>query len=99
MVRSYRIGSLAGIAIIIVADVGPAQNGYYAITAIANGQSSRRPVGYADIVDKVKLAVRVKVDASKLALDNGLSLSGDSPLERFFRALWQAGSATIAELA
>jgi serine protease Do len=90
MAQSDRIGVLAGIAIIVVAanvvftPVAPSA----AVTAIAQGQSSQRPVSYADIVDKVKpavISVRVKVDAGKLAPDDGLSLFGDSPLERFFQ--------------
>jgi serine protease Do len=88
MTQYHRIGALAGIAIIVIAadvvfsPVAPS----VAITAISHGQSSQRPVGYADIVDKVKpavISVRVSVDGSRLALDQGLSVLGDSPLERF----------------
>jgi serine protease Do len=87
MAQSHPISVLAGIAIIIVASnfvfspIAP----NVAVTAIAHGQSNQRPSGYADIVEKVKPAVvslRVKADAGKPTLDDGLSFFGDLPLER-----------------
>jgi serine protease Do len=87
---SFRIALLASAASTVVATgilfspIAP----NIAITAIAYGQSSQRPVGYADIVDKVKravISVRIKVDASKLTLDESLPPFGDSSLERFLR--------------
>src|SRR6266446_7313609 len=59
-----------------------------ALTAIAYAQGVQRPMGFADIVDKVKpavMSVRVKVaGGAKL-----MGFEGDSPLppnvERFFR--------------
>jgi hypothetical protein len=47
----------------------------------------QRPCG-GDMVKPAAVSIRVKVDAGKLTLDNGLRLFGDSPLERFSPAFW-----------
>jgi serine protease Do len=91
MARTHSIDVLASIAIIVVgsnlvfSSVAP----NVAVTAIAHGQSSQRPIGYADIVDKVKRAVvslRVKADADTPTLDDGLPSFGHLPVERFLRS-------------
>jgi serine protease Do len=87
MAQSHRISVLAGVATIVAATgllLSPVAPNM-AVTATAHGQLSQRPVGYADIVDKVKpavVSVRVEVDAGKLTPDDGLSAFGDSHLER-----------------
>jgi serine protease Do len=94
MARSHSIDVLASIAIIVVASnlvfspVAP----NVAVTAIAHGQSNQRPIGYADIVDKVKPAVvslRVKADADTPTLDDGLPSFGDLPVERSLQSFGQ----------
>jgi serine protease Do len=95
MAQSHRISILAAIAIIVVASnpvfspVAP----NVAVTGIAHGQSNQRPIGYADIVDKVKPAVvslRVKVDAGKLTVGDGLPSFSDLPLERSLQRFGQS---------
>jgi serine protease Do len=88
MAQFYRIGVLAGAATIIATGVlfSPVAPNV-AVRASAHDQSIQRPVGYADLVTKVKpavISVRVKVDADKLTLDDGWPVFGDSPLGRFF---------------
>jgi serine protease Do len=87
MAQYRRISVLAGVAIIVVASTGVfspvAPN--MAVTGIAHGQSNRRPIGYADIVDKVKPAVvslHVKVDPGKPIVGDGLPSFGAPALER-----------------
>jgi serine protease Do len=59
------------------------------LTSAANAQTVRGPVGFADIVDKVKpavISVRVKFGAGPQITDDRSSPSPqESPLERFFR--------------
>src|SRR5215213_3782492 len=56
----------------------------------AYAQSAQRPVGFADIVEKVKpsvISVRVKVDggARTMSFDGDSPFPPGSPMERFFR--------------
>src|SRR5262245_7385184 len=60
------------------------------LASIAYAQGVQRPVGFADIVEKVKpavISVRVKVDAGAkmMGLEGNTPLSPNSPMERFFR--------------
>src|SRR4051812_5691636 len=61
------------------------------LASSAHAQSAQRPVGFADIVEKVKpsvISVRVKVDggARTMSFDGGDSpFPPGSPMERFFR--------------
>jgi serine protease Do len=60
------------------------------LTNIAYAQSMQRPVGFADIVEKVKpavISVRVKVDASTkmMGFDGNMPFPPNSQMERFFR--------------
>ena len=57
----------------------------------AYAQTAQRPVGFADIVEKVKpsvISVRVKVDGgprTQMSFDGDLPFPPGSPMERFFR--------------
>ena len=59
------------------------------LTSIAYAQNSQRPVGFADIVEKVKpavISVRVKVDSgAKMMGLEGSPFPPNSQMERFFR--------------
>jgi serine protease Do len=60
------------------------------LTGIAHAQSVQRPVGFADIVEKVKpavISVRVKVDAGAkmMGFDGNSPLPQNSPMEKFLR--------------
>src|ERR1041384_692551 len=60
------------------------------LTTPAYGQTAQRPVGFADIVEKVKpsvISVRVKVDggARTMSFDGDSPFPPGSPMERFFR--------------
>jgi len=57
---------------------------------IAHAQNAQRPVGFADIVEKVKpavISVRVKVDAGAkmMGFEGNLPFPPNSQMERFFR--------------
>jgi serine protease Do len=57
----------------------------------AHAQASAHPVGFADIVDKIKpavISVRVKIDAGKRPKETS-PFPKDSPLDRFFRRFGQ----------
>jgi serine protease Do len=61
-----------------------------AFPTAAAAESVQRPVGFAEIVEKVKpavISVRVKVDASAetSSLEGNLPFPPNSPMERFFR--------------
>ena len=61
-----------------------------ALTPIAYAQGVQRPVGFADIVEKVKpavISVRVKVDAGAkpMGFDGSSPFPPNSQMERFFR--------------
>ena len=92
MVRFRRIGLLATIGAAVLAGVFfPPVISQTSIPAFA--QSSLRPTGYADIVDKVKpavISVRVKVDARDLMTDDGLSVADASLLDRLLRRFDQS---------
>src|SRR2546425_2379829 len=61
-----------------------------ALTEIAYAQGVQRPVGFADIVEKVKpavISVRVKLggSAKTMSFENDLPFPPNSQIERFFR--------------
>jgi serine protease Do len=61
------------------------------IVSRAQAQTLARPVGFADVVDKVKpavMSVRVKIDAGKRTKEAS-PFPKDSPLDRFFRRFAQ----------
>jgi serine protease Do len=71
------IAFLAGASVALRSDLVPH----------ASAQMRARPVGFADVVDKVKpavMSVRVKIDAGKRAKESS-PFPKDSPLDRFFR--------------
>src|SRR5436305_12273221 len=60
------------------------------LTSPAYSQTVQRPVGFADIVEKVKpavISVRVKVDggARSMSFDGDSPFPPGSPMERFFK--------------
>ena len=64
--------------------------------SVAAAAESARPVGFADIVEKVKpavVAVRVKMDpaAKSTGLDGGSPFPQNSPMEQFFRRFGMPG--------
>jgi serine protease Do len=66
------------------------------LTNVAYAQSMQRPVGFADIVEKVKpavISVRVKVDASTkmMGFDGNMPFPPNSQMERFFRRFGMPG--------
>ena len=67
-----------------------------ALTNIAYAQGVQRPVGFADIVEKVKpavISVRVKVDANTklMGFDGNMPFPPNSQMERFFRRFGMPG--------
>ncbi|HEY7247669.1 MAG TPA: Do family serine endopeptidase [Xanthobacteraceae bacterium] len=89
--RIALLASAAGLGAAILfsgATVGLYQNGISPATAVA--QTAQRPVGFADIVEKVKpavISVRVKLDpgARMMGLEGNSPFGPNSPMERFFR--------------
>jgi serine protease Do len=85
--RLVLLASVAGLgAAVLFTGPGAPQVGLPSFPAVAHAQSTQRPVGFADIVEKVKpavISVRVKVEGGART---GLS-SRDLPpgLEQFFR--------------
>ena len=64
--------------------------------SVARAAENARPVGFADIVEKVKpavVAVRVKMDpaAKSTGLDGGSPFPQNSPMEQFFRRFGMPG--------
>jgi serine protease Do len=86
--RLVLLASVAGLgAAVLFAGPGTPQVGLPSFPAVAHAQNAQRPVGFADIVEKVKpavISVRVKVDGG--ARTGGLSRRDLPPgLEQFFR--------------
>src|SRR5580704_11249407 len=86
--RLVLLASVAGLgAAVLFAGPGTPQVGLPSFPAVAHAQNVQRPVGFADIVEKVKpavISVRVKVDGG--ARTGGLSRRDLPPgLEQFFR--------------
>lgn len=86
-----RFGLLAGAAVGAVFAVSAVVASIPVTFAQDLSQQAQRlaqPVGFADIVEKVKpavIAVRIRMDGGPQASGNGLPLPKDSPVERFFR--------------
>jgi serine protease Do len=88
-----RLTLLAGVAGLGIAVLfgGPGLVGKGPVLSdIAYAQSAQRPVGFADIVDKVKpavISVRVKMDggAKMMGFEGGTPFPPNSQMERFFR--------------
>src|SRR3984893_5033498 len=82
-----RLAVPAGIAALVVLCFGQGVVPEPGFTSKAHAQAMTRPVGFADIVDKVKpavISVRVNIVAGRQARGNAPSPQ-DSPLDRFFR--------------
>src|SRR5215469_12769657 len=85
----HRLGSRAGLAALVVTAflAGASLALRPDLVSRASAQAHARPVGFADVVDKVKpavISVRVKIDAGKRAKETS-PFPKDSPLDRFFR--------------
>jgi serine protease Do len=82
-----RLAVPAGIAALVVLCFGHGVVPEPGFTSQAHAQAMPRPVGFADIVDKVKpavISVRVNIVAGRQARGNS-PFPQDSPLDRFFR--------------
>jgi serine protease Do len=89
--RVLLLAGVAGLSASLVAGANliPSRTGS-TLTGIAYAQDAQRPVGFADIVEKVKpavISVRVKVDtgARMMGLEGNPSFPPNSEMERFFR--------------
>jgi len=88
-----RLVLLATVASLGAAGLAIGSNGFHQAPtyAVANAaESTQRPVGFADLVQKVKpavISVRVKVDAGAemMGFDGDMPFPQNSPKERFFR--------------
>ncbi len=94
ILSARRVLLLAGVAglsasLVAGANLMPSRTGS-TLTGIAYAQGAQRPVGFADIVEKVKpavISVRVKVDtgARMMGLEGNPASPPNSEMERFFR--------------
>jgi serine protease Do len=95
ILSARRVALLAGVAglsasiLFGAANLAPNTAGS-ALSSIAFAQNVQRPVGFADIVEKVKpavISVRVKVDAGAkmMGFEGNLPFPPNSQMERFFR--------------
>jgi serine protease Do len=86
--RGFRFAVPAAIAIAVYcAGLVPGLAPMPGAMSQAEAQGIPRPVGFAEIVDKVKpavISVRVKIDAGRRTRDSS-PFPQDSPLDRFFR--------------
>src|SRR5262249_43816204 len=81
-VAAARIGTAAVLATLSLAALPPVADG---VLSPARAQTAQRPIGFADIVEKVKpavISVRVKFDAARA---NGGNALQDTPLDDFLR--------------
>jgi serine protease Do len=91
-VTARRLALLAGVAALGASAffAGSAFNPQSALGTLAHAQNLQRPVGFADIVEKVKpavVSVRVKMDGGPrtTGFDGDLPFPKGSPMDRFFR--------------
>ncbi len=89
--RVLLLAGVAGLSASLVAGANllPSRTGA-TLTSIAYAQDVQRPVGFADIVEKVKpavISVRVKLDsgARMMGFEGNLPFPPNSEMERFFR--------------
>jgi serine protease Do len=88
-----RLVLLATVASVGVAGLAIGSNGFRQTPTYATANAAeltQRPVGFADLVEKIKpavISVRVKVDAGAemMNFDGDMPFPQDSPMERFFR--------------
>src|SRR5258705_5921957 len=94
MVTARRFILLATVANLgvaaLVAGPGLIRSGLPAVSMAAAAETSQRPVGFGDLVEKVKpavISVRVRVEAGTkmVGADGNLPFPPNSQMERFFR--------------
>src|SRR5713226_5519743 len=83
------VAGLSATVLVGAANLGPSTTGS-ALSNIAYAQNIQRPVGFADIVEKVKpavISVRVKLDAGAkmMGFEGNSPFPPNSQMERFFR--------------
>jgi len=89
--RLILLAGVAGLGVAVLLGAGPLpQPTSPALTSIAYAQGVQRPMGFADIVDKVKpavMSVRVKTagGAKMMGFEGDLPFPPNSQMERFFR--------------
>jgi serine protease Do len=89
--RLVLLAGVAGLGVAVLLGAGPLpQPTSPALTSIAYAQGVQRPMGFADIVDKVKpavMSVRVKTagGAKMMGFEGDLPFPPNSQMERFFR--------------
>jgi serine protease Do len=89
--RLVLLAGVAGLGVAVLLGAGPLpQPTSPALTSIAYAQGVQRPMGFADIVDKVKpavISVRVKTasGAKMMGFEGDLPFPPNSQMERFFR--------------
>jgi len=82
------VAGLGGAALFAGLDHGPTWGAPALSTAARAAETAARPVGFADIVAKVKpsvISVRVKTDVGPQELGEGMPFPPGSPFDRFFR--------------
>lgn len=99
LLSARRLVLLAGVAglgtALLFAGAGLVQKAPVSgMTTIAYAQGLQRPIGFADIVEKVKpsvISVRVKLNANSkmMSLEGNPAFPKNSPMERFFRQFGQ----------
>ena len=89
--RLVLLASVAGLGVAVLggADLVTKASGP-ALSTVAYAQGVQRPMGFADIVEKVKpavISVRVKLDAGPkmMGMEGDSPLAPNSQMERFFR--------------
>jgi serine protease Do len=92
------VASLGAAALFAGPLVSPSVN-LPAFSDSARAQNAQRPVGFADVVEKVKpavVSVRVKVDAGArmMGMDGNSPFPQGSPMDRFFRRFGQPDGTT-----
>ena len=90
---AHRVASRAGMAALVAAVLSAGASIAFRADLVshASAQIRARPVGFADVVDKVKpavISVRVNIDAGKRSKETS-PFPKDSPLDRFFRRFGQ----------
>jgi serine protease Do len=88
-----RVASRAGMAALVAAVLSAGASIAFRpdLVSHASAQIRARPIGFADVVDKVKpavISVRVNIDAGKRSKETS-PFPKDSPLDRFFRRFGQ----------
>ena len=88
------VTSLAAATLVVGCEIS--QFNVFTVSAASAAENTHRPVGFADIVEKVKpavVAVRVKMDpsAKTTGFDGNSPIPPNSPMEQFFRRFGMPG--------